>query len=198
MVGMLALVVAALVVTVAPAHNKKSGNGNGNGLHAFLDGFQEVPSNSTTGQGKFKARINNGTIEYKLKYRNLEAPVKFAHIHVGQRGVNGGVAAFLCGGGDKPACPASGEVTGVIDAADVIGPADQGVAAGEIAELINLIKHGVTYANVHTDKFPNGEIRGQIGGGKGKFGFKNGHFKNNGDSDADNGSRHGKGGGHDD
>jgi hypothetical protein len=50
----------------------------------------------------------------------------FAHIHFGQQHVAtaGNTIAFLCGGGDKPACPArEGEVTGVIDTADVIGPA---------------------------------------------------------------------------
>ena len=39
----------------------------------------------------------------------------FAHIHFAQEGVNGGVAAFLCGGDGKPACPqGSGTVTGTI------------------------------------------------------------------------------------
>jgi hypothetical protein len=105
--------------------------------------------------------------------------VKFAHIHFAQRGVNGGVAAFLCGGGDKPACPQEGEVTGTIDANDVVGPAAQGIAGatattpGEIDELIAAMKVGATYANVHTDLFENGEIRGQIGKG---FGFGRGGF----------------------
>ena len=31
------------------------------------------------------------------------------------------------------------------------------------AGLIDAIRHGVTYANVHTDNFTGGEIRGQIG-----------------------------------
>jgi CHRD domain len=167
--GVLVIVATAAVVAVAPAHDKK---GKG-GLRAFLSGYSEVPANSTTGVGKFKARLNGNTIEYKLKYSGLEAPVKFAHIHFGQRDVNGGVAAFLCGGGGKPACPPSpGEVTGTIAASDVIGPADQGIAPGEFNELVNAIKAGVTYANVHTDKFPNGEIRGQIGGGHDRGGFE--------------------------
>jgi hypothetical protein len=184
--GLVAIVAVALVVTVALAHD----NNGKRGLKAFLSGYSEVPANSTTGVGKFKARINGDTIEYKLKYRDLEGgAVSAAHIHFGQRDVNGGVSAFLCGGGSKPACPASpGEVTGTIAASDVIGPAAQGIAPGEIDELINAIKHGVTYANVHTADFPNGEIRGQIGGGKGKgFGFKSrGHHggdKHGGDND---------------
>jgi hypothetical protein len=124
--------------------------------------------------------------------------VQFAHIHFGQPGVEGGVAAFLCGGGSKPACPPSGDVTGTIVASDVVGPADQGIAAGEIDELIAAMKHGVTYVNVHTDAYPDGEIRGQIGGhGHGSFGQKGG-FGDSGQKGDQGEYGHGHGGRHGD
>jgi hypothetical protein len=44
----------------------------------------------------------------------------------------------------------------------VIGPAGQGVAAGEFAEVLQAIRAGAAYANVHTTNFPAGEIRGQV------------------------------------
>jgi hypothetical protein len=69
---------------------------------------------------------------------------------------------FLCGGGGKPACPASGTVTGTLVAADVVGPTGQGIAAGEFAELVSAIRAGATYVNVHTSTFPGGEIRAQL------------------------------------
>jgi hypothetical protein len=183
--GSLVLLVVGLVVTVAPANHKRS-----SGLRAFLSGFSEVPATSTTGHGKFKAKLENGSIAFKLSYRDLEGTAQAAHVHFAQRDVNGGVAAFLCGGGGKPACPPSGTVTGTIVASDVIGPADQGIAPGELAELVRAIKHGVTYVNVHTDKFPDGEIRGQIKrGGKGKFNG-NGRFGDKRDgNDRHNGKR---------
>jgi CHRD domain len=53
-------------------------------------------------------------------------------------------------------------VSGTIVAANVIGPSDQGIAAGEIAELIAAIRAGRAYVNVHTTAFPGGELRGQI------------------------------------
>jgi hypothetical protein len=77
--------------------------------------------------------------------------------------VVGGVAAFLCGGGDKPACPVrGGTVTGTIDPADVIGPTDRGIGAGEFAELVRAMRNGATYVNVHSVTYPAGEIRGNI------------------------------------
>ena len=54
-------------------------------------------------------------------------------------------------------------MTGVIDSADVIGPAGQGIAPGEFDELISAMRAGLTYANVHSDPmYLGGEIRGQI------------------------------------
>lgn len=138
----------------------------GRQMKAHLRGFEEVPAVSSTGTGELLARIaqDESSIEYTLTYQNLEGTTTAAaHIHLGQRGVNGGVIAFLCGGGGKPACPPiSGSVTDTITAADVIGPAGQGIAAGELDEMIAAMRQGVTYVNVHTDKHPGGEIRGQI------------------------------------
>ena len=102
-------------------------------------------------------------IRYRLHYEDFEAAegaTTQAHIHFGQRGVAGGVSAFLCGpagASDKPPCtPTEGTFEGVIDAADVIGPAGQGIAAGEMAELIRAMRKGYTYANVHTTTQPGG------------------------------------------
>jgi hypothetical protein len=135
-------------------------------VRAVLSGFNEVPAISTTGSGSFEAKVSDGSIEYVLSYEALEGIVtEQAHIHLGQADVNGGVAAFLCGGGGRPACtPGSGTFTGTITAADVIGPTAQGLAPGEFGELVRAILKGATYANVHTNKHPGGEIRGQIRG----------------------------------
>jgi hypothetical protein len=78
--------------------------------------------------------------------------------------VAGNVSAFFCGGGGKPACPltTSGEISGTIVAADVVGPLGQGIAPTEYAELVRAIRNGATYANVHTAAFGTGEIRGNL------------------------------------
>lgn len=152
---------AAILAIAAPTGAYAEGS-----FDARLSGFQEVPPISTTGTGQFKANVvgdgANVRIEYELSYSGLSTPVGAAHIHFGQRGVAAAVSAFLCGGGNKPACPADGTVTGTIAAGDVVGPENRGIAAGEIQELVRAMRAGVTYANVHSQRYPEGEIRGQI------------------------------------
>jgi hypothetical protein len=164
------LAAIGLTLVAAAALADRGGGGHNNNFGARLTGFQETPSESTPGRGTFRARIVNGdTIHYTLHYEGFEAAegaTLFAHIHFGQTGVAGGVSAFLCGGGDKPACtPTEGTFEGDIDAADVVGPSGQGIAAGEMAELIRAMRKGYTYANVHTTLNSAGLIRGQIGKG---------------------------------
>ncbi|MSO23939.1 MAG: CHRD domain-containing protein [Acidobacteria bacterium] len=161
----LALVVAVTLMSPGSSVTAEKNRGN---IKARLSGFQEVPDISTTGEGEFEGKLNEdgNMLSYELSYSNLTGgAAAAAHIHLGPLGVNGGVMAFLCGGGSKPACPASGTViTGTIVAADIIGPAGQGIAAGEFAEVLSAIRSGNTYANVHNASYPNGEIREQIRG----------------------------------
>jgi hypothetical protein len=136
----------------------------GGKARATLSGYEETPSVSTVAKGKFRAEIDGDSIDYRLTYTGIEGGTTLAaHIHFGQRHTAGGVSAFLCGGGDKPACPTpGGTVEGTIDAADVIGPAGQGILAGQLNELVRAIRAGATYVNVHSTTFPAGEIRGQV------------------------------------
>jgi hypothetical protein len=137
-------------------------------VKANLSGYQETPATlSTPATGKLTAKIDNDaqTIDYKLSYEGFETAAMAAHIHLGARATSGGVSAFLCGGGNKPACPpAAGTVTGTITPADIIGPAAQGIAPGEFAEVVRAIRAGAVYANVHSMARPGGEIRGQLRG----------------------------------
>jgi hypothetical protein len=162
------LIVVAATAAVTHDNNGKSGK-------ARLDSFQEVPTLATTGRGSFRIRVRSDGLHYKLSYSDVESNVAVAHIHLGRTATNGGVIAFLCGGGDKPACPArEGTVEGVIDAADIVGPASQGIPAGDLSDAVRSLRKGAVYANVHTATFPGGEIRGQVNANKGKH---NGHGK---------------------
>jgi hypothetical protein len=133
-----------------------------NEFRASLNGYLEVPSISTAARGSFRAEVNGESLKYWLTIRDFAPNPVVAHIHFARPDVIGGVSAFLCGGGGKPACPANGTVSGTIVAADVVGPADRGIAAGEFRELIKAMRNGATYANVHSAAYPAGEIRGNI------------------------------------
>ena len=143
-------------------------------LNTRLKGYEEVPAVSSGATGRFKASIDKAsqTISFEISYSGLEGTVTQSHIHVGQRGVNGGITIWLCQTGTNPApnastptCPQSGTVSGTLSAADVTpnaGAIAQGIAAAEFAEVLAAIRAGVAYANVHSSKFPGGEIRGQL------------------------------------
>ncbi len=153
----------AIAVTTAVA-------GGGGDVKGSLDGYEEVPAVSTTASGKFRAQLSPGkdSVGYRLSYSALEGDVTQAHIHFGQAGVNGGISVFLCSNlgngpaGTQPCPPGPAKVEGTFTADNVIGPAAQGIAAGELAELLKAVRAGMTYANVHSTKFPGGEIRSQL------------------------------------
>ena len=138
-----------------------------------LSGLEEDPAAlSTTGTGSFRLMVDEDDqkLTYELSYADLEGAVTQAHIHLGGTAQSGGISTFLCSNlGNGPAgtqaCPAApATITGTLTAANVIGPVPQGILAGEMAELIDAIEADTTYVNVHTTKYPTGEIRSQLDG----------------------------------
>jgi hypothetical protein len=138
-----------------------------------LTGYEEVPALSTPANGEFTAKISrlSETIEWELSYRGFESDVTQAHIHFGQEAVNGGISVWLCGNPSATITPPAGTarcplregtVTGVAERDDVVGPAGQGISAGEFEELLSALDAERTYANVHSVARGPGEIRGQI------------------------------------
>ncbi len=113
---------------------------------AVLTAGQVVPhpkGTTTASSGTFTATLSGTTLRWKLSYAHLSGPAVAAHIHLGARGKNGIALVALCG---PPACksPMVGTANSVTD---------------DIAALMS--KAGA-YVNVHTDKNPEGEVRGEI------------------------------------
>ena len=144
---------------------------------AKLSTFNEVPPKGTGATGTFRARLSEDgtTLNWTFTWSGLTGPPLFAHIHFGQRGVNANVMTFFCGGPkgsavnpQKPDCPqtTSGSITGSTTAADIValnsGTTDQGLDANDFATFLRAIRSGDGYCNMHTVRFPGGEIRGQI------------------------------------
>ena len=146
---------------------------------AKIDGFQEVGALNnetgailTEGKGTLELSLDRlaKTISFELTYSGLSAPVTQAHIHFGRVHTPGGIMVFFCSNLTTPPppagtqnCPASGgTVTGIFSAGNVVGPAAQNVTAGDFDALTDALFSNSAYANVHTQKFGAGEIRGQI------------------------------------
>jgi hypothetical protein len=131
---------------------------------ASLLGDSEVPPINSTGTATFHMEIKGTDITFSLKFSGLSSNLLVSHLHFAPTKVAGGVMIFLCGGGNQPTCPAatSGTISGTIAAANVTGPATQGIAAGDLASALEAVREGNAYANMHTDTFKGGEIRGQV------------------------------------
>ena len=178
-----ALVLGGVIALLGVGSYAIAGGGSKEFKGRQLTGYEEIPDISTVATGSFEARLSDdGTsLAYELSYSGLEGTVQQAHVHFGKRAVSGGVSFFLCGTAASPGpagtpvCPQSGTVSGTIEAADVIGPTTQGIEVGNLAEILAAMRAGHAYANVHSSKWPSGEIRAQLKGGKSR-----GHDDNRG------------------
>lgn len=148
-----AVLLPAFVQGGHPAHGAK--NFNAPSLH----GSNEVPANDSKGAGTawFKLSDDGLSLDYKLIVANIDN-VTQSHIHLGQPGANGGVVVFLfgfvAGGVTQNGVLAEGTIT----AANLIN-----ALAGEpLSTLIEHMRSGNAYVNVHTVAIPGGEIRDQI------------------------------------
>lgn len=165
--GAVALLAVLGVVGAAVA------GGGGQRISERLTGYEEVPTLSTPANGEFKASISrfSDQIRWRLSYRGFESDVTQAHIHFGARATNGGVSVWLCGNPSATVIPPAGTatcplragtVTGTTERDDVVGPAGQGISAGEFEEFVDAVRAEATYANVHTVNRGGGEIRAQL------------------------------------
>jgi hypothetical protein len=108
-----------------------------------LAGTNEVPPVTTMATGTVDAVLDKRTRElrWKMSFRNLSGPATAAHFHgPAAIGANAGVALGFAA---PVGSPYEGRAT---------------LAAQQAADLLA----GKWYVNVHTAKFPAGEIRGQM------------------------------------
>lgn len=112
-------------------------------LKATLSGFNEVPPAATVAKGEVTFRMVAGTntLEATFSVSDLAGDMTASHIHLGGVGTNGGVSLNLN--------PASTSFTKTYD---ITGMTD----------LVNAMRTGMAYVNVHTTAYTGGEIRGQV------------------------------------
>jgi hypothetical protein len=143
------LVVLALSVAVAvPALAATSK------FKATLNGKSEVPKTTSkaTGKATFTVASTGKSIKYSISAKGLSGPAQAMHVHFGKKGKAGPVIIGIC---LKPcSLPKSGTLTKKNFA--------KAAGVSSFAAAVKAMKAGKTYVNIHTKKFPGGEIRGQI------------------------------------
>jgi hypothetical protein len=107
---------------------------------ADLSGASEVPSNTSTATGQATLTFNNTTKIFTLNVTHSGLTPTMGHIHKGAVGESGDVVFPL---------------TSLTSPITYTSPA---LTASQEADL----KAGLYYVNLHTDAYPDGEIRGQL------------------------------------
>jgi len=179
----LLILTGSTTLVFSQTQNDVKSNDNSNineNFNATLTGSQQVPPVKTKGFGtaSFELLKDNKTLHYQISIVDVQNITKM-HIHQGKSGENGDVIVniyeptetiVLNQNGTKLSEFDSSSVTidgntqstfmvsGTINNSDFKGP----LSGKNISDLINLMKNGDTYVNVHTNSHPDGEIRGQI------------------------------------
>lgn len=158
----LKLVIVMTVVAMIALGGVAMGQGDSLATADFvaeLSGDNEVPPVETDATGVAKFKRHHGQIHFELEVEdgsNLLGAAG-AHIHCAPAGENGPVVVFLAGAvpggfdGDI-------EVKAAFDADNIVNTS----CGATLRQLIQSMRDGNTYVNVHTTQSPGGEIRGQI------------------------------------
>lgn len=152
-------VMALLAVGAAPALSQ----GPHENFRTHLSGDEEVPAVETQAQGQaiFKLSADGESLDYKLIVANID-DVQMAHIHLAPAGQNGGIVVWLYPDGPPPQL-IEGRTQGVLAEGTITADDLTGSLEGaSMDDLLDEIRAGNTYVNVHTSEFGGGEVRGQI------------------------------------
>lgn len=115
-------------------------------LVARMTGANEVPPNDSPGLGSGEfVRGSPDTLDYTYRYQGLTSGVVGAHIHIGPAGMNGPIVI--------PLTIIPGSTEGEVS--------DEATADPALLDAICATPEEY-YVNVHTEKFPGGEIRDQL------------------------------------
>ena len=123
---------------------------------------------TATGVATFKLSPDGSEMSFRLIAANIEN-ILMAHIHCGPVGVNGPIAIWLYPSAPPPSLiPGRFQGTlasGTLTDANVMPLADSAACPGGVATLEDVLekmRSGGAYVNVHTTQYMGGEIRGQV------------------------------------
>jgi len=159
--------VFALSKTVSSDDDSDDNRVRGLRFFAVLTGDQEVPAVATEGTGRIDVRFDAGftqaRVDLAVDADDLSSPARRAHFHCARPGVNGPIAFGLFEPGQcdfdgrRARCTITNSDFNNVDCVPTTGRPVNNIAALALA-----MRDGLIYANVHTDTFTGGEIRGQM------------------------------------
>src|SRR5215213_1852832 len=128
---------------------------------ARLTGASEVPPVQTNASGfaDLDVEMEEGqrVVDYHLYVSNIDR-VTQVHIHQGNSSENGPIIVSLFNA-SSPTGPLTGQLAeGHITPANFVGP----LQGKQLDDLIALMQTETAYVNVHTEQYPQGEIRGIV------------------------------------
>lgn len=138
---------------------------NDTAFTTLLSSREEVPSTTSNASGRahfVMTQPNEGpVVRYQLIVHDGEN-ITAAHLHCAAREVNGPVVVNLYTGSTRPTI--HGELaSGVIRNQDILAAgANCSPNITNVEHLMQAMREGKIYANVHSTKYQNGEIRGQV------------------------------------
>ena len=153
---------ALVAVLVAPAGTAFAIEGLR--FEARASAAQEVqePAVESDGsaRGRFRFSSDLSELDARVDVEDLTGDAAAAHLHCAIAGVNGPIIV------DLMPTPTGRIVDDVFDNADVSLDADCSATCGfdinNIASLRQAADDACLYLNVHTEEFPDGEVRGQL------------------------------------
>lgn len=122
-------------------------------FRAELSGANQVPPVSTTASGLATFTVTDGVVAYRIDAFDLEDATA-AHIHSGSASENGPIVVPLFAVEPPVTLQQGVLVNGEFTAADV--------TELTFDELLDIMRSGDAYVDVHTTGNPAGEIRGQV------------------------------------
>ncbi len=125
------------------------GGDDGDTFTALLRGENEVPPVETDALGGATLTLDGTTLTVTGAFDRLSGSYLFAHLHGGAEGENG---------------PVRYPLTAMVNSINRGGAFEAAQNTFEVrATFADSLRAGLVYVNVHSETFPSGEIRGQVG-----------------------------------
>ncbi len=166
-----AIVLVAVLAALAVVSYAVAAGGSGK-FDESLSGYRRILRTSRppgTAPSRPSSRRTAPRSATGCRIQISKGPPPQAHIHLGQKLVNGGISVFLCTQprqrarrAPKLCPPAPATITGTITAANVIGPAGQGIPAGAVRRARPGDEGGRHLRERPHEHGPGGEIRAQL------------------------------------